>query len=180
MSHLVAMHLLAISGSLRSHSTHTALVHAVARLLPAGVTFGIFGGLALLPPFNPDLDVEPALPSVTGFRRQVAGASAVLISSPEYAHGVPGALKNALDWTVGSGEFVNKPVAIINVSGQSEFVTAQLRETLAVMTALVVVADALNLSFRPADAAALLADDAAKTALRTMVETLLQAAAPPA
>ena len=64
----------------------------------------------------------------------------VLISSPEYAHGVPGMLKNALDWVVGSGEFMEKRVALVNASAVSSFVTEQLRETLTVMMGHVVVA----------------------------------------
>ncbi len=172
------MHLLAISGSLRTHSSNTALVHAVARVLPDGATLSIYGGLALLPAFNPDLDTDPPLPAVAEFRTELAHADAVIISSPEYAHGVPGVLKNALDWTVGSGEFVGKPVAIVNASSQSQYVTEQLRETLTVMSGLVVVAECLPLTFRPEDAAGLLADAAANGALRQAVSTLVQAATP--
>ncbi|MDE3151124.1 MAG: NAD(P)H-dependent oxidoreductase [Gemmatimonadota bacterium] len=172
------MQLLAISGSLRAHSSNTALVHAVARVLPDGVTFRIFGGLALLPAYNPDLDVDPALPPVAEWRAEITGADAVLISSPEYAHGIPGVLKNALDWTVASGEFVNKPVAIVNASAHSQFVLDQLRETLTVLSARVVVAEALPLTFRPADASELLADDAASTVLRAAVASLVDSATP--
>ncbi len=174
------MHLIAMSGSLRAHSSNTALVHAVARVLPEGATLSIYGGLALLPAFNPDLDTDPPLPTVAEFRTEVAHADAVIISSPEYAHGIPGVLKNALDWTVASGEFVDKPVAIINASAQSQYVTEQLRETLTVMSGRVVVAERLPLSVRPEDAAELLADAAATAALRRAVATLIQAAAPAA
>ena len=174
------MHLFAISGSLRTHSSNTALIHAVARVLPDGATLGIYGDLALLPAFNPDLDAEPALPAVAEFRAELARADAVIISSPEYAHGIPGVLKNALDWTVGSGEFVDKPVAIINASAQSQYVTEQLRETISVMSGRVVVAERLPLTSRPEDAGDLLSDEAAATALRRAVATLIQAAAPAA
>ena len=174
------MHLLAISGSLRARSSNTTLLHAAGRVLPVETTFSIYNGLPLLPAFNPDLDVEPALPSVDTFRRELAHADAVLISSPEYAHGVPGTLKNALDWTVGSGEFVGKPVAIVNTSVQSQFVTDQLRETLSVMMARVIVSEALPLSFRPDNADELLADEAACAALRSAVSALLQAVRPAA
>jgi len=169
------MHLVAISGSLRMHSSNTALVHAVARVLPEGTTLSIYGGLALLPAFNPDLDTDPPLLAVAEFRTELAHADAVIISSPEYAHGVPGVLKNALDWTVGSGEFVNKPVAIVNASAQSQYVTEQLRETISVMSGRVVVAESLPLTARPEDAAGLLADDAATAALRHAVATLVEA-----
>jgi chromate reductase, NAD(P)H dehydrogenase (quinone) len=170
------MHLLAISGSLRSKSSNSALIHAAVRVLPPGTTHTIFEALALLPAFSPDADTDPAPPPVAVLRAQLSAADAVLISSPEYAHGVPGALKNALDWTVGSGDFVNKPVAIVNTSVQSRYVTEQLRETLTVMMGRVVVAESLPLSVRPDDATGLLADEAAAAALRSAIATLLEAA----
>lgn len=170
------MHLLAISGSLRSRSSNTALVHAVARVLPDGHTLSIYDGLAVLPAFNPDLDVEPALLPVAAWRDELKRAAAVVISSPEYAHGVPGVLKNALDWIVSSGEFMDKPVAIVNASAQSKFVTDQLTETLTVMMARVVVADAIPLESRPEDAAELLADATAAEHLRQAVAKLVTSA----
>ncbi len=170
------MHLLAISGSLRSQSANTALVHAMARLLSADATCAIYGGLPVLPAFNPDLDVEPALPAVEALRSQLREADAVWISSPEYAHGIPGALKNALDWVVSSGELVNKPVAIVNASPLSTFVTDQLRESITMMEGRVVVAEAVPLSTRPQDAAHLLTDAPAVAVLRAAVGKLLEAA----
>jgi len=58
-----------------------------------------------------------------------------LVSSPEYAHGVPGVLKNALDWLVSGGDLVGKPVALLNASPRSTYVQASLTETLTVMMA---------------------------------------------
>ena len=100
-------------------------------------------------------------------------ASGILISSPEYAHGVPGVLKNALDWVVGSGEFMDKPVALVNASGYSTFVTVQLRETLTVMMARVVVATALPLSGRPSSAEDIMAQEIAADALRASLQELV-------
>ncbi len=131
------MRILAISGSLRRASLSTALLRAAAILAPKGVEVTIYDGLAHLPHFNPDIEAVP-LPSVKHFRTQLQISSGLLISSPEYAHGVPGVLKNALDWLVKSGELVNKPVALLNASPETTYVQASLLETLKVMSALVV------------------------------------------
>ncbi len=98
----------------------------------------LYRGLGELPHFNQDLDIEPAPQAVAEWRIRLRNARAVLISSPEYAHGVPGSLKNALDWIVSSGEFVDKPVALLNPSPLSFHGQASLKETLTVMMARVV------------------------------------------
>ena len=105
------MHLLALSGSLRHSSSNTALLQAAANLAPEGVEITVYQSLGDLPHFNPDLS-EADLPNVTDFIARVRAADGLLISSPEYAHGVPGVLKNALDWLVGGDAFYLKPVAI--------------------------------------------------------------------
>ena len=107
----VLLRILAISGSLRAVSSNTHLLRAAAQLAPAGVDVVLYDGLAGLPHFNPDVE-ENVLPGpVADLRAAVGAADGLLISSPEYAHGVPGALKNALDWIVSSGELVGKPTA---------------------------------------------------------------------
>ena len=131
------MRILAISGSLRAASSNTTLLRSASALAPKGVEIILYDGLAGLPHFNPDLE-ETLQPAVTDFRTRLQAAHGVLISSPEYAHGVPGALKNALDWVVGSGEFVDKPVALLNAAPRSTHAQASLRETLTVMTARIV------------------------------------------
>lgn len=92
------MQILAISGSLRAVSSNTAVLRAAAMLAPTGVNITIYSGLGDLPHFNPDIDVDPAPLAVASFREQLKESDGVLISSPEYAHGVPGSMKNALDW----------------------------------------------------------------------------------
>src|SRR3954467_11195962 len=98
---------------IRKKSSNSALLRAAAALAPEGVEVSLYGNLGELPLFNPDLDgadlegIGPA--PVLDFRAHLAGADAILIASPEYAHGVTGVLKNVLDWEVGSGEFTNKP-----------------------------------------------------------------------
>jgi NAD(P)H-dependent FMN reductase len=115
-------------------------------LAPPVVAVNIYAGIGELPHFNPDLE-ETAGPAVSDFRRHLQESDAVLISSPEYAHGVPGVLKNALDWIVGSGELVDKPVALINASPQSTYAYASLAETITVMSARLVKNACVTLPF---------------------------------
>jgi NAD(P)H-dependent FMN reductase len=129
---------LAISGSLRRGSSNTALIHTAVRMAPPAVNVSIYSQLERLPPFNPDLDTEVLPAAVHEFRGALQSCDAVLISSPEYAHGVPGVLKNALDWVVSSGEFVGKPVALVNASARATHAWNSLLETLTVMSARVI------------------------------------------
>jgi NAD(P)H-dependent FMN reductase len=168
---------LAISGSLRRASSNSALVEAVGRLAPVTVEVSIYRGLADLPPFNPDLDGDASPEAVTRFRARLSACDAVLISSPEYAHGVPGAMKNALDWVVGSGELVEKPVALINASGHAKHAWASLADTLAVMSARVVLDASITVSLGSMlDADGIIADAAMSNKLRSAIDALARAA----
>ncbi len=115
------MKIVAISGSLRAASTNTALVRAAAALAPDSVEVTLYGGLGDLPHYSPELDGQhtgsgesPA--SVNELRALLADADGVLICTPEYAFGMPGSLKNTLDWLVSSGELWRKPVAVLSAS----------------------------------------------------------------
>ena len=132
--------ILAISGSLRARSSNTEALRAAARLAPSTVSVKMFDGLDALPQFNPDLDTEGASPpaAVRDLRTQVGAADALLICSPEYAHGVPGSLKNALDWLVSAPEMVCKPIGLLNISPRSTHAYASLAETLRTMSTVVV------------------------------------------
>src|SRR5258708_4591230 len=110
------MRILAMSGSLRASSTNTRLVRAIGALAPENMEITIYDGLADLPHFTPDLDGDDPPASVRTLRRLLQVVDGVLICTPEYAFGVPGSLKNALDWTVSSSEFYRKPVAAISAS----------------------------------------------------------------
>ncbi|MFF7410161.1 NADPH-dependent FMN reductase [Streptomyces lydicus] len=136
------MRLLALSGSLRARSSNGAVLRSALDVWDGPATTADIGAL---PHFNPDLDGEGATPPapVAALRTAVADADALLLVSPEYAHGVPGVLKNALDWLVSSGECVHKPVAVITASPfptGGDHANAQLRETLRMMTGEVVTA----------------------------------------
>jgi chromate reductase, NAD(P)H dehydrogenase (quinone) len=131
------LRILAVSGSLRRASTNTAALEALARLSPEGVKVLVYGDLAKLPPFNPDDDVEdkPKPEAVETLRALVDASDALVIAAPEYAHGLPGALKNALDWLVASETFAGKPTALINTSPRAFHAQASLREILSTMAA---------------------------------------------
>lgn len=135
---------LALSGSLRKASLNTAMLTMAIASAPTGVRVQLYRGLGGLPLFNPDLELS--FPDEAAhLRDEIAGADVLLIASPEYAHGVSGVMKNALDWMVSSAVFVDKPVALWNASPRASIALAALRETLKTMSARVVDAASLEL-----------------------------------
>jgi NAD(P)H-dependent FMN reductase len=175
------MRVLAISGSLRKNSTNTATLEALARLAPAGMEVMLYPDLAKLPPFNPDDDaVDGPLPEpVEKLRALVTASDALLIAAPEYAHGVPGVLKNALDWLVASETFAGKRVALINASPRAFHAEANLREILTTMAARFVpeAFATLPLTGRTVTAADVLADPACVRRLKESLVALEAATA---
>jgi chromate reductase len=167
----------AVSGSLRRASSNSALVEAVTRLAGDTVEVSIYRELETIPPFNPDIDGGTASEAVMRFRTTLHACDAVLISSPEYAHGVPGVLKNALDWVVGSGELIGKPVALINASARAKHARASLEETLTTMSAHVIVDASITvpLDGRGLDANAIVGDGYLSAALRAAITALASA-----
>jgi chromate reductase, NAD(P)H dehydrogenase (quinone) len=127
--------ILALSGSTRKNSTNLNLIRAIAELAKEKFELTIFEGLSNIPHFNPDLDNEHPPQAVIDFRKQLKEADGILICTPEYAMGVPGTLKNAIDWTVSSMEFSHKPTALITASSMGEKGHASLLETLKVIEA---------------------------------------------
>ena len=108
------MRILSVCGSLQARSSNQAVLATALRIAPAGVELVEAVSVGDIAAFNPDLDRDGQAPAaVATFRAQVAGADGVLFASPEYAHSLPGALKNALDWLVGTGELYEKPVAVL-------------------------------------------------------------------
>ncbi len=141
---IFGMRFLALSGSLRAASFNSMLLRAMARLAPFGIECVVCDLLGQLPLFNPDLEAcDP--PPVAALRAQIRTADALLIASPEYAHGVSGVMKNALDWMVSSEAFVYKPVALLNASPRASHALAALRETLTVMSAQLIEPASLTL-----------------------------------
>ncbi|MDT4292084.1 NAD(P)H-dependent oxidoreductase [Methylomonas sp. MO1] len=139
------MKILALSGSLRAASINSAVLRTVKYLAPASIEVRLFSGLGDLPLYNPDL--ESALPGVAQhLRNEVAAADALLIASPEYAHGVTGTVKNALDWLVAFEGFADKPVAVLNAAPRAHHADAALRETLVTMSATLIEAASITLA----------------------------------
>ncbi|MGV8935464.1 MAG: NADPH-dependent FMN reductase [Gallionellaceae bacterium] len=131
------LNILAISGSLRAASMNTALLRAVARLAPVDICVTLCQGLGDLPLFNPDIEASDP-PAVASLRAQIVTADGLIIASPEYAHGITGVMKNALDWMVGCEAFVHKPVALLNASPRAVHAQASLQEIVTMMSARVV------------------------------------------
>ena len=123
--------ILAISGSLRKDSSNYKVLNGIASLIPGNIELNIYNDLGKLPHF----DGEENYPTVNEWRKQLQEADGILICTPEYAFGVPGTLKNALDWTVSSGEFYDKPVALITASSSGEKGHASLLQTLTALSA---------------------------------------------
>jgi chromate reductase len=127
------MKLLALCGSQRTQSMSGGLLLACRALAPAGVAVTLFEEHKQFPLFNPELTELP--PGVRALYDAIDAADALLIASPEYAHGVTGTIKNTLDWLVGHTGFVGKPVALLNPSWQSHHADDNLREILGMMSA---------------------------------------------
>lgn len=131
------MNVLAISGSLRAESINSAFCRTAARLAPPSLHVTVFSGLGGLPLFNPDLEASPPA-AVQEFRAAVARSRALLIASPEYAHGISGVMKNALDWLVSFEGVVYKPIALVNTSPRAQHAYSALREVLQTMSTRIV------------------------------------------
>jgi NAD(P)H-dependent FMN reductase len=163
------INLLGISGGLRLQSSNTALIAALGTLAPPSVTVSLYQDLARLPHFNPD-DEQGDLPAVAAeLRRSVGEADGLVLSTPEYAHGLPGSFKNALDWLVGSVTFPGKPIMLVFGSAASIHAPASLREVLRTMSGVLVQDADVTLELRgrsprPEDLAA---DPIIAEALRT-------------
>jgi chromate reductase len=114
---------------------------------PASIKVTLFEGVGSLPHFNPDLDLAgAAVPTaVQDFRTQIGSSDGVLICSPEYAHGVPGSLKNALDWLVSAPEMLYKPVVLLNISARATYAYSALAETVRTMSTVLVETEPIDL-----------------------------------
>jgi chromate reductase, NAD(P)H dehydrogenase (quinone) len=165
--------LLAMSGSLRA--SNAALLEAAQLLAPPGICVATYRGLGGLPHFNPDLDVEPLPPTVVDLRRQIGAADGLLISCPEYARGIPGVFKNALDWLVSGFEMPGKPVALFNASPRASEAQAALQLVLRTIAARLIEEASLTLPLlaKDMDARAVAAD----AMMAPMIVTALEAMA---
>ncbi|MBR2686868.1 MAG: NAD(P)H-dependent oxidoreductase [Aquamicrobium sp.] len=166
------MKILAICGSLRARSSNLAVLQAAQMLAPRSLEITLFDGLEALPHFNPDRDTETPPPTVLRLREAIGHADGLLICSPEYARGIAGVMKNALDWLVSSFEFPDKPVAVINASQRSTHADAALRLTLQTMSARLIEDASITLPLlgRNLDAAGIAEDPELSSQVQTALE----------
>lgn len=125
---------LAISGSLRAASSNTTLLKALAIQAPVDVEIEVCDLIGTLPIFNPDMEGDETPSSVLALAEKVHAADGLIIACPEYAHGIPGGLKNALDWLVSRDEVPFKPVMLAHASHRGQFVLEALSEVLRTMS----------------------------------------------
>jgi NAD(P)H-dependent FMN reductase len=166
------MKLLAISGSLRANSSNAAVLDALVLLAPPDLEIARFQGLGELPHFNPDLDTDAPPIEVAELRRLVGACDGLVVSSPEYAHGIAGSFKNGLDWLVRSLEFPGKPIGIINAAPRASHAEAQLREILKTMSARLIDDAMLTLPIQGSglDAAGIAGREELAAPLRQMLQ----------
>ena len=171
--------ILTISGSLRSRSTNGVLLEAAHILAPPGVVISAYRGIAGLPHFNPDLEVDPLPPQVAELRAAVNAAGGLLISCPEYARGIPGSFKNMLDWLVGDTSFYGKPVALWTASTRASAGPAALHLVLTTMSACIAEDACLTLDLISGQRSAedLAADSDIAARLSNALQSLANAAA---
>ena len=131
-----SLKLLALSGSLRKTSYNSATIKALQTLAPSHVEITI-GDISHLPIFNPDCEDE-IIPELERLKRLLGQSNGLVIASPEYAHGISGPLKNALDWLVSGEEFPYKPIMLINTSPRASHAQVALREVLSTMSGNVI------------------------------------------
>jgi chromate reductase len=139
--------IVAISGSLRAGSSNHTILRFLEKLAPLDFEYTVYDGLAQLPHFDPGLDNDDPPAPVTALRKLLRGAGGIIICTPEYAYGVPGSLKNALDWTVASGSLVDKPLMLITASTGGENAHAALLLILGALSANVLKGATLLIPF---------------------------------
>jgi chromate reductase, NAD(P)H dehydrogenase (quinone) len=167
--------ILAMSGSLRSKSSNTRLVERVANLAQDSVTIDIFADLHRLPHFNPDEEPSDDV-FVIDLTSRMRVADGFIVSTPEYAHGVPGSLKNALDWLVGTDAFIEKPFALLHACDRSIFAPQSLIEILSTMSGIhVSQADVtIDLRSNPTKSAEILLAESSSTKIQASLATMSQ------
>ena len=168
--------ILAIPGSLRPNSSSNHILNELVSFVPSNATIEIYRGIGSLPHFN---DAEEPSASVVDFRDRVREADVVLICTPEYAFGIPGSLKNAIDWTVSSAEFYNKPVGLVKAATHAEKGHAAMMLVLTAINAMIIEDASILISYvrSKLDSAGKIKDEGLSKALKKVVENLILAAA---
>ncbi|RCS29944.1 NAD(P)H-dependent oxidoreductase [Rhodanobacter denitrificans] len=175
---VTAQRVLCLCGSLRRVSSNRAALEAARQLAAPTLELVLYEGLGALPLFSPDDDVDPLPPVVLALREAVGRADALLIACPEYAHGLPGAFKNLLDWLVGSLELPGKPVLLLNTAARGSYHAQEaLAEILTTMSAQLLASQPLPVALPGAGctAAQVLASAERCAELRAALDVLADA-----
>ncbi|MDX8467838.1 NADPH-dependent FMN reductase [Mesorhizobium sp. VK23B] len=165
--------ILAVSGSLRAASTNSALVAALAANAPADCRVTVYAGLGRLPIFNPDDEGERTPCEAATLIDAVTRADGLVVSCPEYAHGVPGGMKNALDWLVSRDAAVGKPAMLVHASPRSLYARGALAEIMRTMSFALYEEGALEIALlgkKPPEMEAILAEAENRLAMRNAVQ----------
>ncbi len=173
-----ALFLYAICGSLRKASSNRALLEALRDLAPPEVTIEICDLLGDLPIFNPDREAGDMPASALALAAKIRAADGLIISSPEYAHGVPGGLKNALDWLVSRDEIPHKPAMLVHASHRGDFALDALTEVLKTMSVRLVEETSFRINLlgkTPEQRRAILADPETRAILVENLQRFVQA-----
>jgi chromate reductase len=169
-------HVLAVVGSLQARSSNAALVNAIQPMLGPAIKLATTRALHELPPFNPDNESENVPAPVVAWRAELAAAPVIILATPEYAFGIAGSLKNALDWVVGSGEFVGKPVALLGASTMATgagLALEALERTIRVMSADVLTVVSVAHVRAKLDHEGNVIDEATRAALGSLAEKII-------
>jgi NAD(P)H-dependent FMN reductase len=145
--------------------------------MPSTWTVAPYERIGLLPPFNPDDDGPQVHEEVTRLRRTIGEADAIVMSTPEYAHALPGSFKNALDWLVSDPAFAGKTVVILHVARGTHWAVDSLREVLATMSACLLPEASVDLPLgsNTLDEDAILARTDLRSRLEHSIEALKRA-----
>ncbi len=173
----VVVRVLLVCGSLQRRSANRAALDVVRGIaLEHGATVEEFDALADIPAFDFSRQDEP-IAAVIEWRSRVADADVVVMAAPEYAGGLAGVAKNALDWLVGSGDLYRKPIAVVT-AGTSGGMHArrQLVQTLTWQGAYVVAALGISVPRTKSDQRGQIVDRETLAAIAGLAATVLEAA----
>jgi chromate reductase, NAD(P)H dehydrogenase (quinone) len=168
--------LLTVCGSIQPFSANRAAIDVAHSYVRSrhDVEIDDYADLARIPPLDAALD-DPG-PAVTAWRRRIGRSDAVLIAAPEYAGGLAGTIKNALDWIVGSGELYSKPVAVMSAGTTGgPFARQGLVQTLTWQGAHVVAQVGIAAPRAKSDADGRLTDDATIAEIERLTAVLVDA-----
>ncbi len=170
--------LYALCGSLRKNSSNHALLEAIGAEAGNGTSVEICTLIGDLPIFDPDREGDATPAAVLEFAEKIRRADGLIISAPEYAHGIPGGLKNALDWLVSRDEIPHKPVMLVHASHRGDHALEALTEVLKTISVTLVDAAFFRINLlgkTPEQRREILADPETRDRMRTHLQAFVTA-----